>query len=198
MVKRTLQVAGGAVVVSVIGVATLFGGPVRAQQPVVPASPDAPSTEYVVVPEPGSEEPLQLENVPLGLRYTALQAARQYVRNPQFKTAAFDTGGDLAAYELAGTGANNVTFEVDVSPDNTVEEVEVTIKASDVPRAVNDALRAYFPNAKPTAIERSYRPLKNGVTVVYYEFNLDTGSGQDVDVEVRSDGTQILIDRSVA
>lgn len=198
MANRALKTVGGVLAVGALSVSTAFGGatgaPRMAPKPVPSASPNAPTTNYVVVPEPGTEEPLQLENVPLGLRYTAYQAARQYLTDPTFNAAQFDTGSDLASYELAGTSSDNKKFEVDVYPDNTVEEVEIEIEAGDVPRAVTDALKAYFPNYTATTIERSYRPLKNGVTVVYYEFNLETGTNQDVDVEVPADGTQLLID----
>lgn len=135
------------------------------------------------------ESTTQMSDVPLA----AMAAARAIAGVDEFKSVGVDLDGGSATYELATTSDDGKALEVDVLEDGTVEEVEYQVDLETVPEKVTTLLRKYFPEMEPTLIERSVR----GDFVTFYEFE-GSVDGQELDVEVREDGRQIVIQEDAA
>ena len=99
-----------------------------------------------------------------------------------------------ATYELSGKGADGKMIEIDVLRDGRIEEVEQEITMEAVPEAVKKLMTKHMPNFKADKVEKSTRPNFE----VYYEFDGQNGEGQELDVEIRSDGKRIIIQDDAA
>ncbi len=131
---------------------------------------------------------VEMSDVP----HAALAAARAIAGVTEFETVGLDLDNGVATYELAAT-MDGKAIEVDVLEDGMIEEVEYETEMDAVPEAVTALLNKYFPDMEPTLIERSVR--HNFVT--FYEFE-GTVDGAEMDVEVREDGKQIVIQDDLA
>ena len=114
-------------------------------------------------------------------------------------TAAAEVDPDgVFVYELSGQTEAGVRYEVDITEDGVIREVEQTIAAKEVPDAVKQALQRWVPDFQPQVIERSTRPFLEGT---WYEFegpDPRQGQGGDLDIEIREDGLRILIQQDLA
>ena len=94
-----------------------------------------------------------------------------------------------ATYEFSGKNADGKMIEIDVSHEGRIEEFEQEISMDSVPGAVTNMLTKHLPKFKPTKAEKSTRENFE----VYYEFDGQGDDGQELDVEIRSDGKRIVI-----
>ena len=105
-----------------------------------------------------------------------------------------DLDNGTATYEFAGKLPSGMAFEIDVDADGTVEELEEQIEAAAVPQPAMDLVARYLPGFAPELVEKSTR----GDFVVFYELEGNNAQGNAIDVEVRADGRQILIQDDLA
>jgi uncharacterized membrane protein YkoI len=109
----------------------------------------------------------------------------------------------LAYYEVAVVTADKKKLEVLVAPDGTFvkEEEKEKDKAAPaaekipldkVPKAVMDAIKARFPNAKINSVEKEVEDGK-----VVYDIEL-THDGRKYEMDIHEDGTVIEIEKEVA
>jgi len=139
----------------------------------------------MTVPAVAQEErQTSLEDVPSA----ALAAAMAAAGVEEFESVGLDLDGGIATYEFSWTDADGMSMEVDVTDSGEVLEVEREVTLDDVPEQVATLLRKYFPDMDPELIELSTR--SNFET--FYEFE-GTSNGEEIDVEVRADGHQIII-----
>ncbi|MGE3843957.1 MAG: hypothetical protein AB7I50_20475 [Vicinamibacterales bacterium] len=97
------------------------------------------------------------------------------------------------SYEIRGEAPGGRLLEADVRGDGVLVELEIQVGQGQVPQVVQDALEQYAPGFVPATeqprIEKSVRPSAVGLPEIWYEF-----SGQNFDVEIRSDGKALLIE----
>jgi hypothetical protein len=119
-----------------------------------------------------------------------LETARHYAPDATWETAGtdYDTQLMMPEYEITGTTEDGMSIEVDVSPEGKLHEIETEVEAGAMPEAASALLETYLPGFTPTLVEESTRP--NNVTFYELEGQID---GRDVDVEVKEDGTEIII-----
>jgi hypothetical protein len=147
----------------------------------------------IALPAYSQEEvEIPIAEVPFAVR----QLAQAAVPVP-LTTAVIEVDPDgVLVYELSGQTEAEVRYEVDITVDGEIREVEQTITAEKVPEAVNQALQRWVPDFQPQVIERSKRPFIEGT---WYEFEgPDPGNGGDLDIEIREDGQRILIQQDLA
>ena len=143
--------------------------------------------------DPAAEEgEVTMDSVPSNIMSLAESAVSAYGLEGEISFVSFDAEG-TPSYEFANDDIDNEGWEIDVTEDAFVAEIEQGITEEDVPADVLDAVNQYFPDFTIEQIERSLRPQQNGLQEIYYEM---TGSIGDtpVDIEVRSDVGQMVIE----
>jgi hypothetical protein len=148
----------------------------------------------LLLPAYGQEEqPIELAAVP----FEVLHLAQGAVPVPLTKAVVeVDPDGALV-YELSGENDEGVHYEVDITGESEIREVEIEITEDEVPEAVKQALKTWVPDFKPTFIERSQRPVSFEGT--WYEFEgTSPQSPQELDVEIHEDGQRIVIQADLA
>ena len=86
-------------------------------------------------------------------------------------------------YEFGGEG-----FEIDITADGSLDEIERTANLDELPQAVQTTLQQLLQGFEPTTVETSTRP--EGVMV--YEFEGQLGDSQ-VDIEISADAQAMTI-----
>lgn len=86
-------------------------------------------------------------------------------------------------YEFGGEG-----FEIDITADGSLDEIERTADLSELPQEVQNTLEQFLQGFEPTTVETSTRP--EGVMV--YEFEGQLGDTQ-VDIEISADAEVMTI-----
>lgn len=156
------------------------------------------ATAQDATPEPmiteGIEEEISMDQVPNWVRSAANEAAEYYFPGATFESVQFDVGGELSAFEFAGTSAEGATIEIDILPDGSLQEVEEIIDESGVPAEALTTLQTYVADFTVADYERSIRPQSNGIVQVWYEFGGTNAAGEEFDVEVNEAGTLLLIE----
>ena len=140
--------------------------------------------------EAKDEDSVSMNDVPAEVRAAAQAAAN----GTRLEKVDLDLDDGTATYELSGKGADGKMIEVDVLRDGRIEEVEQEITMDGVPEAVKKLMSKHMPNFKADKVEKSTRPNFE----VYYEFDGQNGDGQELDVEIRSDGKRIIIQDDAA
>jgi hypothetical protein len=135
--------------------------------------------------EAQDEDTITMKDVPAEAKAAAQAAAN----GMKFEKVGLDMDNGTATYELAGKGADGKMIEIDVLRDGTIEEVEQEISMDAVPEAVKKALAKFMPKFKADKFEKSTRTNFE----VYYEFDGQDENGAELDIEIRSDGKQIII-----
>jgi hypothetical protein len=191
MLKRVLMFSGAGLLAG--GLSLVAINHTSAQGPGQPTPPPF-VPQYAVIPEPGTEEEIPLELVPLAVRTVAQQAADTFVDEAAITSASFDARGSVPVFELAGAGAGGQAFEVDVFPEGKIEAIELVLDVAEpLPDAVGEALAAYFPGFAPERVARSVRPQPTGLLAVYYEFSGVNAAGAAVEIHIREDGGEVHI-----
>ncbi len=122
------------------------------------------------------ETTMTMDQVPANI----LEVANANADGMTFESVAMDDG----VYEFAATTAEGTGYEVDVTEDGTVEEIEREIAMDALPAEVTAALEAELAGFTPDYIEESTR--EDGSIV--YEFE-GTHEGAAIDAEINADGT---------
>lgn len=196
--KSMAAVVGATFVLGVTGV-----GVVQAQSG-TPTGPTAPPTGDTTGDDPrqlptgftvqpiAGERDISLENaVPPVVRHTAEQASK----GADFNRAQIDFDGIEVEYELRGTTPEGDQLEIDVFADGRLAEIEERISRSDVPRLPLQLLREQFGrNLDVTLYERSTRPTGIGLLRVFYEFDVVTQDGEELDIEINQRGTVYTVE----
>ncbi len=130
---------------------------------------------------------LTLEDVPP----VALVAAQRAVP-PGVKLT--DAGVDVdeagvGVYEISGDG-----YEIDVTPDGIVVEIEEEIGDDKVPGVVTEALELRVPGLQVMLIEKSLRKSLE----IYYEFEGEDEQGNVIDVEISEFGNRVVVQQDFA
>jgi hypothetical protein len=141
----------------------------------------------------GGSRTLALTDVPANVRHAAEVALAGYGSSYTVMNVSLDLDEVEAIYEIRTRGSNGRIVEVDVDASGKIEELELEIRADEVPANVMEALARQVPTfetSKESPMqEKSLRPSKNGLLEVWYEF-----SGTNFDVEIRSDAKVIVIE----
>ena len=80
--------------------------------------------------------------------------------------------------------AKTQEIEVGLNEDGTIYEMEKTIEAKDLPKAVSDTLASKYGTAAVDKIEEIYKKDK----LVHYEFKLTSSAKKKFEVEIAADG----------
>jgi hypothetical protein len=120
-------------------------------------------------------------------------AARAAANGTQLDNVALDLDDGTATYELSGKGSDGKMIEVDELSDGRIEEVEQEIGMDAIPEAVKRLMSKHMPNWP-----RKSRKAHARISRVYYEFDGQNSDGQELDVEIRSDGKRIIIQDDAA
>ncbi|NEP02958.1 MAG: hypothetical protein F6K58_30770 [Symploca sp. SIO2E9] len=129
----------------------------------------------------GIEREISLSEVPFPVMSSVQAVAGA---EPSYAGVELKPDGSLT-YELGGQNQQGFKFEVEVSPDGTIIEVDEQVEQSAVPETVFKAFNKWLPNFEVSEIWRSTR-----LGEFVYEF-----SGQDFWVEVATDGSKLIINR---
>jgi hypothetical protein len=139
------------------------------------------------------EQSIELSEVP----FEVIQLAQGAVPVSLTKAAVDVDSDGVLVYELSGENAEGVQYEVDITGEGEIREVEIEIMEDEVPEVIKQALKTWVPDFQPTFIERSQRPMPFEGT--WYEFEgTSPQSPQELDVEIHEDGQQILIQADLA
>ena len=132
------------------------------------------------------ETEIPLSDVP----EVVMDAAHLAAEGVTFKTVAVEDMGGENKYGFSGTMADGTQVDVDVSEEAEVLEVEHIITLDALPDDVQSILDAYVPNLTPTEVERT----ADDERAVIYEIEGKDAGGQDVDIEISWDGSEITIE----
>lgn len=132
------------------------------------------------------ETTMTMEEVPANVMEAANAANTKGVT---FEAVAMDDG----VYEFSGAMEGGMGYEVDVTEDGTVEEIEEQIDASELPEAVSAALESNLAGFTPDYVERSTRA--DGAVV--YEFE-GAHEGAAIDAEINEDGSNFMMNEDAA
>jgi uncharacterized membrane protein YkoI len=140
--------------------------------------------------EAQDEESITMNDVPVQVKASAQAAAN----GTKLDKVGLDLDDGTATYEFSGKNAEGKTVEIDVSHEGRIEEFEQEISMDSVPEAVKKMLTKHLPKFKAETAEKSTRENFE----VYYEFDGQGDDGQELDVEIRSDGKRIIIQDDAA
>jgi len=90
---------------------------------------------------------------------------------------------EIPVYEIEGTSAAGVDFELEVGKDGTVYQKDEKVRLQDIPPAVLAALKKQLGDVTPDDFKRMSEYGK-----VYYEFNAEA-MGKDIGLKIEADGT---------
>jgi hypothetical protein len=152
------------------------------------ADGDGAEPGFAVKPFAG-ETVVPIANVPAWVLHTANTAAP----DAEWTSVELDQDDIEAVYELIGTGFGT-DIELDVRPDGSLEEIELTIEPAEVPAAAAELFTKSFPGFTTTKIEKSVRPTRTGVLETWFEWDGTTSGGLAVDVEVDATGSMYLVE----
>lgn len=128
------------------------------------------------------ESTLTMADVPVNIRTAAMTVASAEGLEIQEVSTEVERDGGLN-YEFGGEG-----FEIDITADGTLDEIERTADLSELPQEVENTLGQFLQGFEPTTVETSTRP--EGVMV--YEFEGQLGDAQ-VDIEISADAEVMTI-----
>ncbi len=132
------------------------------------------------------EKDIPLSEVPEAV----MDAANDAAEGITFDSVAVEDMGGETKYGFTGKRADGVEFDVDVAEDGEVLEVEEHITADAAPAAVKALLDRYVPGMKVTEAER----LVNDERAVIYEFEGTDADGNEVDVDIPWNASEITIE----
>lgn len=137
---------------------------------------------------------MSLEDAPAWVLDTAERAAEQYLDGAALESVQFDSEGEVPTYEFGGTAMNGEIFEIDVYPNGHLSEVEIFVDMSEVPAEAMSRIDTYLTGFQAAEYERSTRPTVTGLIAVWYEIGGTAADGSEIDVEVREDGSEMVIE----
>lgn len=114
------------------------------------------------------EKKVPLDKVPKAV----LDAVKAKFEGAELKGASTEKDGDKLVYEISLVHKDR-KIDASLTADGKFVSVEKEIKSDEVPKAVADALKAKYPDAKVKIAEEVTEEGK-----VKYEFLLDTGKGE--------------------
>ena len=79
-------------------------------------------------------------------------------------------------------------YDVTLKPDGTITDIEKTIAAKDLPKAVAKALEDKYPKATYKIVEEIFKVEKKEEKLAYYEVLLVTAEKQALEVQVTAEG----------
>jgi len=134
----------------------------------------------------GEQKPIKLSVVPEAIRAIARDKLPD-IRLVSANTETEPDGGYL--YEIQGLLPDGRKVELDIYPDQRIQEIEIEFRHDMVPGAVLKAVERKLPGFEPDFIEASHsRSLK----VVRYEFVGKLGDNE-LDIDVSADGRTIEV-----
>lgn len=128
------------------------------------------------------EAAITMADVPTNVRMAAMAVATAEGYQIQQVNTEVERDGRLN-YEFGGEG-----FEIDITADGTLDEVERTSNLGELPQEVQNTLKGLLQGFEPSTVETSTRP--EGVVV--YEFEGQLGDSE-VDIEISADAQVMTI-----
>lgn len=128
------------------------------------------------------ESTITMADVPTNVRMAAQAVATAEGYEIQDVTTEVERDGRLN-YEFGGEG-----FEIDITADGTLDEIERTANLGELPQEVQNTLQGLLQGFEPSTVETSTRP--EGVVV--YEFEGQLGDSE-VDIELSADAQVMTI-----
>jgi len=128
------------------------------------------------------ESAISMADVPVNVRMAAQAVASAEGYQIQDVTTEVERDGRLN-YEFGGEG-----FEIDITADGTLDEIERAASLGEFPQDVRDTLQGLLQGFEPSTVETSTRP--EGVVV--YEFEGQLGESE-VDIELSGDAQVMTI-----
>ena len=131
-------------------------------------------------PARADEKPVPLDKVPKAVR----DAVKVKFPNAEVKKAATETEEGKTVYEISLTYKEH-NYDVTLTPEGKITDVEKQIAAKDLPKSVTKALGAKYPQATFTRVEE----LSKGDDKVFgYEVLLVTAEKKTFEVELDAKG----------
>ena len=128
------------------------------------------------------EAAITMADVPVNVSMAAQAVATAEGYQIQDVSTEVERDGRLN-YEFGGEG-----FEIDITADGTLDEIERTSNLGELPQEVQNTLQGLLQGFEPSTVETSTRP--EGVVV--YEFEGQLGDS-DVDIELSADAQEMTI-----
>jgi hypothetical protein len=134
------------------------------------------------------EKKISLKDVPEAVRATADKA----VPNAKWEKAEQEIENGQPIYELKGKVPDkNREFEVEVTPDGKLIQIEVEIDQDEVPEAVRNTLKARYPNFKPKEVKSVTR--EGAASGYEFEGPGATDEGKELEVFISGDGQTVNV-----
>lgn len=128
------------------------------------------------------------EKVPLDKLPKAVSAAvKKRFPKAEFVEAAKETEKDKTEYEVT-LKEGGKKIDVMLTPDGTITVIEKEIAATDLPKAVAEALEMKYPKATYKIVEEVIKVKDGKETLAYYEALLVAADKKTYEVEVEADG----------
>jgi uncharacterized membrane protein YkoI len=116
-----------------------------------------------------------------------MDAAKAKFPGALMRGASKETENDKTVFEVSLTHQNH-KMDVTFTPDGTLDLVETEVAETEVPAAVNQAVKVKYPGAKVNLLESVKRGPELKRDADYYEFHLTTADKKSVEVEVDAQG----------
>jgi len=129
------------------------------------------------------EEKVPLDKVPKAV----VEAVKTRFPDAKLESAEKETEDGKTVYEIAIKNKDQ-KIEVTLTADGKIVEIEKQIAASDLPKAVADALATKYAKAKYKVIEEVIKVKDGKEKLEYYEVHLMTAQGAAVEVRVAANG----------
>jgi hypothetical protein len=131
------------------------------------------------------------EKVPLDkLPQAVVQAVKTRFPDARMKSAGKETEAGQTVFEVTITNKGQ-NIDVTLSPAGTIVEIEKQIQASDLPRAVTEALQQKYPGARYEIIEEIIKVKDGKECLEYYEVLLQTAQKKKLEVAATPAGKLI-------
>jgi hypothetical protein len=130
------------------------------------------------------EQKVPLDKVPKAV----LDAVKAKFPGADLVEAAKETEDGKTVYEVSVKNKGQ-HIDVTLAPDGTIQLMEKTITANDLPKAVAAALEKKYPKAKYEVVEEVLKVQGGRDRLEYYEVLLVTAEKKKLEVEVAPDGT---------
>ncbi|MEM9704897.1 MAG: hypothetical protein AAF850_02335 [Pseudomonadota bacterium] len=131
-------------------------------------------------------DPISFRDVPEAVKAAAVAAAN----GAKLASVARELEDGQNIYEFIAERGDGSFFEIDITEDGSLQEVERDIRWAETPESVREALDLFAPGFKPRRIEFSRHPDGHHV----YEFE-GFHEGVRVEVDISADGVPLSYTR---
>lgn len=132
------------------------------------------------------EKAVPLEKLPKAV----VEAVKKMFPKAKMIEATEEEEGGKIKYEVT-IKDNNKKIDISVDANGKIEGLEKEIDLKDLPKAVTEALVKKYPKAVNKSAEAVFEIEDGKEELEYYEIQIKTADGKEIEVKIKADGTII-------